>query len=213
MQGKSSYGAAQCLPDGDSPKKPIQPHEGPFDLGDFPPHRPRVGAKSGDAHLGPYRFGKDAGPLAVFEKRTINGKKWPFHGQAGGQTIAKVGALAQNIDQIGKSDDFVDGDIAAAQAPASADAPVHQYRGTGEQIRFGPIDSPQKPFEVPGFVRGQVLQLSASPAQLVAEAHGPPFKLPTFFSGIWSMMNSDRAVMVRLGLTPRLTGTTDPSAT
>ena len=33
------------------------------------------------------------------------------------------------------------------------------------------------------------------------------------FAGTWDIMCSDRAVMVRLGLTPRLAGTTDPSAT
>ena len=33
-----------------------------------------------------------------------------------------------------------------------------------------------------------------------------------FFAGTWDMMYSDRAVMVRLGLTPRLAGTTEPSA-
>ena len=32
-------------------------------------------------------------------------------------------------------------------------------------------------------------------------------------AGIWYIMYSDRAVMVRLGLTPRLAGTTEPSAT
>ncbi len=34
-----------------------------------------------------------------------------------------------------------------------------------------------------------------------------------FFSGIWSMMYSERAVIVKLGFTPRFAGTTEPSAT
>ena len=33
-----------------------------------------------------------------------------------------------------------------------------------------------------------------------------------YFAGCWDMMYSDRAVMVRLGLTPKLAGTTEPSA-
>ena len=40
-----------------------------------------------------------------------------------------------------------------------------------------------------------------------------PLSGHAFFSGICDMIYSERAVMVRLGFTPRLTDTTDPSAT
>ena len=38
-------------------------------------------------------------------------------------------------------------------------------------------------------------------------------KIPSYFSVAWDMMYSARAVMVRLGLTPRLAAMTEPSAT
>ena len=56
-------------------------------------------------------------------------------------------------------------------------------------------------------VGGEVV---VKPAELTLPGSGAAY---TTFSGTWDMMYSDSAVMVRLGLTPRLAGTTDPSAT
>ena len=44
-------------------------------------------------------------------------------------------------------------------------------------------------------------------------ARAQPENSPFYFSVAWDMMYSDRAVIVRLGLTPKLAAITEPSAT
>ena len=63
------------------------------------------------------------------------------------------------------------------------------------------------------FALNTVKKTDAARAASVFLNYRIDFNCCFYFAGIWSIMYSDRAVMVKLGLTPKLAGTTDPSAT